>query len=36
MDSLLFSKWIEKLMNKAKMKKVIIGCEFTSCYGIIF
>ena len=36
MGFLTFLRWTEELMNKTKMKKVIVGCEPTGCYWLTF
>ena len=36
MGFLTFLRWIEELMNKTDMKKVIVGCEPTGCYWLTF
>ena len=33
---LSFLRWLEELLNKTGMKKVIVGCEPTGCYWLIF
>ncbi len=33
---LTFLRWTEEVMNKAEMKKVIVGCEPTGCYWLTF
>ncbi len=36
MGFLTFLRWTEELMNKTKMKKVIVDCEPTGCYWLTF
>ena len=36
MGFITFLRWTEELMNKTKMKKVIVGCESTGCYWLRF
>ena len=33
---LSFLRWLEELLNKTGMKKVIVGCEPTGCYWLTF
>ncbi len=31
-----FLRWLDELMNKIKMKKILVGCELTGCYWLTF
>ena len=33
---LTFIRWVEEMMRKTEMKKVIVGCEPTGCYWLTF
>ena len=33
---LTFLRWLDELMSKTKMKKILVGCEPTGCYWLTF
>ncbi len=33
---LAFLRWLDELMSKTKMKKILVGCEPTGCYWLTF